>query len=173
VERGKQAEIKISSCVRDQLVLRFTVSATPLVNTHLFKRAATPFTEALPHGHETVLLVEDETDLRILVTHLLRCCGFQVLPAASGAAAMEIWDELKDRIQLLLTDIMMPGMTGGELAGGLQRERPDLKVMFMSGHGNELKAGGMALVEGVNFVPKPYKVCELAQAVRQRLDRAD
>jgi len=110
--------------------------------------------------------------LRELITQMLKGCGFDVLSADSGKAARAIWRDSRHRIELLLTDIVMPEMTGLELAAILQAERPELKIIFMSGHDLDLKVEGTALIEGVNFMPKPYQIRKLAQAIRERLDQA-
>jgi two-component system cell cycle sensor histidine kinase/response regulator CckA len=87
----------------------------------------------------TILLVEDETSVRNLVTRFLTLNGFKVLAAESGHAALPLWAEHHEEIDLLLTDVVMPGgMSGRELAEKLQAERPTLKVLFTSGYNVEL-----------------------------------
>jgi CheY-like chemotaxis protein len=142
------------------------------VNT-LFASQIVRHAESLPSGTETILVVEDDTGLRNIVTHVLESCGFNVISAASGDSALEYWGERKDQIELVLTDVAMPGMTGWELTERLHRERPELKVIFMTAHGGELKGRGKSLVKGINFVPKPYQVLKLARTVRDRLDSPD
>jgi two-component system cell cycle sensor histidine kinase/response regulator CckA len=124
----------------------------------------------LPRGTETVLLVEDDLPVRLLVGNLLQRCGYIVLQAESGAAALRIWREHLEKIHLLLTDLVMPdGVTGRQLARQLQSEKPDLKVIYTSGYSAE--AGeGPALIDGVNFLQKPYPSGKLAKTVRNCLD---
>jgi two-component system, cell cycle sensor histidine kinase and response regulator CckA len=125
----------------------------------------------LPVGNETVLLVEDDISLRLLVSQILERCGYKVLPAASGMAAIEVWKTNREQIALLLTDLVMPeGINGFDLAKTLQGEKPGLKVVFTSGYA--AKAGeGPPLFEGVNFLQKPYSSQKLAQALRNCLDQ--
>jgi PAS domain S-box-containing protein len=129
--------------------------------------------DELPSGTETVLVVEDEHALRDLVVSLLASCGYTVLHAGSGIAALELWKQHASRIQLVLTDVVMPGgVSGRELAERLRAERPDLPVVYTSGYSPDLTGSGEALVEGVNFLQKPYQPAALARAVRNCLDRA-
>jgi nitrogen-specific signal transduction histidine kinase/CheY-like chemotaxis protein len=127
---------------------------------------------ALPGGHEVILVVEDEPALRLLVSNLLQRCGYTVLLAASGVAALDVWKEHHARIQLLLTDMIMPdGMTGRELAERLKREKPELKVICTSGYSAEIVGKGHALIEGADFLQKPYSPLQLTTVVRACLDR--
>lgn len=125
----------------------------------------------LPRGTETILIVEDEPTVRSLVSTILEYCGYKVLQAASGKGALKIWEEKRDQIQLLLTDIIMPdGMTGCELASHLQLQQPQLKVLYTSGYSGEAAGKGLQLHEGVNFLKKPYQPEELARIIRMALD---
>lgn len=125
----------------------------------------------MPGGTETILLVEDEAALRSLSTHLLQLCGYTVHVASTGLAALEVWTQYKDRIQLLVTDVVMPdGMSGWELADIVHSERPELKVLYTSGYSPEVIGKDGPFVEGNNFLQKPYRVRQLAEAVRTCLD---
>ena len=125
----------------------------------------------LPTGVETILVVEDESAVRLLVSNLLQRCGYTVLTAASGVAALDIWKEHKDQVQLLLTDMIMPGgMTGRELAENLRAENPLLKVIYTSGYSTDILEKASTLVDGFNFLQKPYQSQKLAQTVRACLD---
>ena len=127
----------------------------------------------LPTGTETILVVEDETAVRLLVVNLLERCGYTVLQAATGTAALEIWREHKDEIRLLLTDLIMPGgLTGRALAERLRSENHQIKVVYFSGYTADLAGQGEPLVEGTNFLQKPYHPNQLARTVREQLDRA-
>ncbi len=130
-----------------------------------------PADSALPTGNETILVVEDESAVRLLVSSLLQRCGYTVLTAASGVAALDVWKEHKDSIHLLLTDMIMPGgMTGRELAETLRAENPVLKVIYTSGYSTDILEKASTLVEGFNFLQKPYQSQQLAQTVRKCLD---
>ncbi len=122
-------------------------------------------------GRETILVVEDEPPLRMLVRAILERYGYNVLEAVSGRAAYPVWQENKDRIDLLLTDMVMPqGVTGRELAVKLQAEKPDLKVVYCSGYSLAVVGADMVLHEGLNFLQKPYHPTKLAKTVRDCLD---
>jgi PAS domain S-box-containing protein len=122
-------------------------------------------------GQETILLVEDDSFLRTSVRHVLLRLGYRVLEAANGLEALEVWQPHRDDIQLLLTDLVMPGgMTGKGLAGRLLSENPRLKVVYTSGYSPEIAAGDFPLEEGVNFLAKPFEPGKLAQTIRNRLD---
>ena len=126
----------------------------------------------LPRGHESILVVEDEEALRNLVVGLLGNCGYTVFAARSGVHALELWPQLKDRVQLLLTDIVMPGgITGRVLAERLVADAPGLRVLFTSGYTAAQIGVGDPLVERENFLPKPYQPDQLARIVRSVLDR--
>jgi PAS domain S-box-containing protein len=136
-------------------------SAEPTVNLELIRG-----------GRETILLVEDEHILRELVVTVLREYGYTVLEAPSGDAAIRVWDQHHTFIDLLLTDVVMPGgMNGYELARRLREQRPDLPVIYSSGYSAERTKEEIEL-DGYAFLPKPYLPRQVAQLVRQSLDGA-
>lgn len=123
-------------------------------------------------GTERILVVEDEPELLAMVRKVLKNNGYDVLDAASGPEALQIWKDHADHIDLLLTDMVMPGnMTGLELAEKLKGEKPALKVIFTSGYSVEMVGKNLGLQRGVNFLQKPYSPPKLAQMVRDALDR--
>jgi len=123
-------------------------------------------------GTETILLAEDEPSLREMVQEVLKLQGYRVLTAASGPAALEIWHTEKRPIDLLLTDMVMPGgMMGTDVAAELRRVNPGLKAIFTTGYSPGVVATAHSLEEGVNFLPKPYSPIQLAGIVRQCLDK--
>jgi PAS domain S-box-containing protein len=145
----------------------------PITELAASLRHAPPVAGSLA-GTETVLVVEDEDVVRLLAANLLERHGYTVLQAASGVAAIEVWQRARDQIDLLLTDLVMPGgMTGRELAARLRADRPALKVIYTSGYSAEPTDHGEALVDGINFLRKPYRPDKLAQTVREQLDRAE
>jgi len=122
-------------------------------------------------GTETILLVEDEKPVRELVARVLQKQGYTVLQAGTGGEAVEVWRAHKDKIHLLLTDLIMPGlMNGRELAETLWTERPDLKVIFTSGYSADIVGRDFKIESDLNFLQKPYHPQTLAQVVRQCLD---
>jgi PAS domain S-box-containing protein len=122
-------------------------------------------------GQETILLVEDDFSLRTTIHKTLSKLGYQILEAGSAAAAIEIWKEKRDQINLLLTDMVMPGnMSGKELAQALRQENQKLRVIYMSGYSTELAGKDFPLKEGVNFLIKPFQAEKLALTIRARLD---
>jgi len=124
-----------------------------------------------PTGTETILLVEDEPAVRALALHLLQRKGYRVLEAANGPHAVEIWKKNRESIDLLLTDMLMPGgLMGTELAQKLREEKPSLKVILSSGYQEENSSEETAHLEGCFFLQKPYPPSRLAQCVRHCLD---
>ncbi len=123
-------------------------------------------------GREKLLVVEDEPGLLLLVQGILQRYGYQVLSAANGVEAIKVWEQQQGRIDLLVTDMVMPeGVTGRELADQLRSRNPALKVIYTSGYSMDLLGNEMGqLEEGVNFLQKPYRPQNLAQAVRNCLD---
>ncbi|HTL72732.1 MAG TPA: ATP-binding protein [bacterium] len=123
-------------------------------------------------GHESILIVEDEQMLRDLAREILKDCGYRTLEACSGRQALELWQENRDHIDLLLTDMVMPeGVSGVELAEALVADKPDLKVVFMSGYTSDDISPELLQRNNASFIQKPYGHVELAGAVRACLDR--
>ncbi|GIV11554.1 MAG: hypothetical protein KatS3mg020_1045 [Fimbriimonadales bacterium] len=132
----------------------------------------TPLTPAeLPRGQETVLVVEDEPGVLEVAAETLRQQGYKVLTAQSPPEALQLAQNLQEPIHLLLTDVMMPVMSGRELADYLLRLQPNLKVLFVSGYTENTIVHHGILDEDVNFLPKPYTPSQLTQKVREVLDR--
>ena len=132
----------------------------------------TPAARQAVRGHETILLVEDEATVRRLAREYLELQGYNVLEAGDGAAARQISLVQKGPIHLLLTDVIMPGMTGRELATLLIKSRPDMKVMYMSGYTeNAIGHNGM-LDAGIVLLQKPFSLPTLRSKVREVLDTA-
>lgn len=120
-------------------------------------------------GTETVLLVEDEPSLRQLSRHVLELCGYEVLEAESGAIALEMCRAHARKIHLVLTDVVMPGMSGRSLADELVKYRPDIRVLYMSGYTGQTVGKHGVLAEGSCFLAKPFTREQLARKVREAL----
>ena len=122
----------------------------------------------LQGGRETVLVAEDEEPLRQMVVHILKIQGYTVLEAESGQQALAVWEQSNRKIDLLLTDMVMPGgIMGRELAEKLAGKFPGLKVIYTSGYSPGMAGKDASLLEGRNFLPKPYSIGKLTQFVRE------
>jgi PAS domain S-box-containing protein len=124
----------------------------------------------LPRGSEAVLLVEDDDAIRSLTERILQGCGYSVLSAADGREGLALAGRHAGRIDLLVTDVVMPHMGGGQLVAALSATRPGLKVLFVSGYTDDAVVLHGVLEEGVAFLNKPYTIAALARKVRETLD---
>jgi len=123
-------------------------------------------------GTETVLLVEDELFVRNLVGRYLRRLGYRVLEAGSGPDAMNAWQKAGRQIDMLFTDMVLPGgMSGLELAHTLKTFLPGLKVIISSGYSAEITQMEPPTLGGIKYLPKPYNMTDLGTAVRECLDQ--
>jgi PAS domain S-box-containing protein len=128
---------------------------------------------ALPraeHGQETILLVEDETNLRDLARQYLEIQGYKILAAEDSAAALQIVDGYQGTIDLLLTDVIMPGMNGRELATHISKLLPEVRVLYMSGYTENAIGHDGTLDPGINLLQKPFSLPSLKDRVREVLD---
>lgn len=123
-------------------------------------------------GNETILLVEDEPAVRALIERVLGRLGYQVLSAGNPAEAQALFQRQREEIALLLTDVMMPGQTGVELARDLRQTKPGLKVVFISGYMHREDLAKAVLGSGSPFVQKPFQPSELARQLREVLDQS-
>jgi PAS domain S-box-containing protein len=121
-------------------------------------------------GIETILIAEDEDGIRDTLTRTLSAAGYTVLAAANGAAALELAAQHPETIHLLLTDVVMPGMLGDELATHLHERRPAVKVLFMSGYAGDLMNRYGVLQAGVTVLPKPFTKAEILTSIRAIID---
>ena len=123
----------------------------------------------LPPGSETVLVVEDDDLVRSIARRILEASGYTVLDAASGSDALQL-GAAHPAIQLLVTDVVMPGMNGRELAERLLAQNPALKVIYMSGYANSTVVQQQVLAPDTPFLQKPFDVKGLLEKVRGVLD---
>jgi PAS domain S-box-containing protein len=121
-------------------------------------------------GTETILLVEDEANLRYLARQFLEKQGYRVIEAADGAVAMQIAVAHEGTIHLLLTDVIMPGMNGRELAQRISEIRPNVKILYMSGYTENVIGRNGTLDAGVRLLQKPFSLHNLKNKVREVLD---
>jgi PAS domain S-box-containing protein len=129
-----------------------------------------PPSPQLTNGTETILVTEDEEHVRNLAVSVLRSCGYHVLAAKDGPEAIQISEQHPQSIHLLITDVVMPQLGGRELAERLQRQRPALRVMYISGYVDEEISQYSASTPGMSFMSKPFTVEDLTQKVRTMLD---
>ncbi len=125
----------------------------------------------LPGGTETVLLVEDEEIVRTMCSRILLELGYKVLQARNGTEGIALAQGYGEPIDLLLTDVVMPGMNGSELATKLVLLHPEMKILFMSGYTDDAISRHGVLDEGVSFIGKPYTPSALAKRIREVLDK--
>jgi CheY-like chemotaxis protein len=118
-------------------------------------------------GTETILLVEDDQQLRTVTRGILTRLGYQVMDAAAGADALRMCKEHEGKIDLLLTDVVMPGMSGRQLADQVVLLRPDIRTLFMSGYTDETIVHHGVLEPGVYFLQKPITPDSLARKIRE------
>jgi PAS domain S-box-containing protein len=134
-------------------------------------RGATAAASPLPYGTETILVVEDDGDVRGYTVNAVRHLGYNVLEANDAATALALLDARSD-IRLLFTDVGLPGMNGRELADAARSRRPDIKVVFTSGYARTAVANLGLLERGVHLLPKPFRIESLARMLRLALDAA-
>jgi CheY-like chemotaxis protein len=123
-------------------------------------------------GHELVLLVEDDDELRRLVARELTWRGYRVMEASGGAEALEVAGSLDEQVDLLVTDVVMPEMSGVELSRRLSERWPSVPVLFVSGHLQGGRAVREDLAEDAELLAKPFTPDQLARRVRHVLDRS-
>jgi CheY-like chemotaxis protein len=122
-------------------------------------------------GTETILLVEDEPVVRTLLCHILSIHGYTVLEAGHGRAALQLAESHCGHIHLLVTDVIMPGMSGPQLSIKLAEQRPGIRVLFLSGYTEETVVRNGAHPTELPFLQKPFTPTELVQKVREVLGR--
>ncbi len=125
---------------------------------------------SLEPGTETIMVVDDETYIRKFIVDTLESLGYKCVQASNGAEALDVFREYSDSIDLLLTDVVMPGISGKELAEQILGEYPDVKVVFMSGYTENTIAHHGVLDQGVNYIPKPITPIALTRKIRSVLD---
>ena len=138
--------------------------------TAIAHAAASHEERAAEPGTETILVVEDEANLRYLARQYLEKQGYRVIEAADGAVAMQIAVAHEGVIHLLLTDVIMPGMNGRELAQRISEIRPNVKVLYMSGYTENVVGHNGMLDAGVRLLQKPFNLRDLKSKVREVLD---
>jgi CheY-like chemotaxis protein len=128
-----------------------------------------PPEEPEPGGAELVLLAEDEPAMREVTRRILARNGYQVITTANGHEAIKTATACHDRIAILLTDVIMPGMQGKEVAGHVRERHPDIAVLYMSGYTEGLLSAQGVLEPGINLIEKPFSEATLLRKVREVL----
>ena len=121
---------------------------------------------------ETILIVEDDPDLRTYLTEILRNLNYEILAVPNAQSALTILLQAERRVDLLLTDIVMPGINGRELGRRAQEMRPELPILYMTGYSRNAVVHHGRLDDGVELLQKPVSQAELASRVRELLDKA-
>ncbi len=159
--------VEVSSVVGQGSTFRVYLPHHPL-STPSTELAPTP--EHLPRGVETVLLVEDEDPVREFINETLRESGYNVLMASNGEEALNVSQKYAGPIHLLLTDVVMPRMGGPELATRLKQERPDARVLLMSGYTDDGQAHREVQDATWAFIQKPFSITQFGAKVREALE---
>ena len=136
------------------------------------ERTPAPRARTMPSGHETVLIVEDEPGVQRIAARVLGVKGYEVLTAASAEEALGLLRDGHRTVDLLLTDVVLQGMGGRELAEAAVALRPGLRVLFVSGYTDDVVLQHRLVADDVHFLAKPYSPDALVQRVRQVLDSA-
>jgi len=121
-------------------------------------------------GNETILLVEDEEQILSLFKESLEDYGYRVLAAMQSEDALTLCEEHQGPIHLLVTDVVMPTMNGKELGDRIEKLKPGIKILYMSGYTNDIITHRGILTDGVNFIQKPFMVRDLARRLREVLE---
>jgi two-component system, cell cycle sensor histidine kinase and response regulator CckA len=121
-------------------------------------------------GTETILVVEDVIGLRRLIARTLEAAGYKVLTAAGGEEALRMLERYEEPVHLMVTDVVMPGMSGRRLADQLGQLRPELKVLYMSGYTDDVILRHNVVGESAPFVSKPFGMADLIRLIRQTFD---
>jgi PAS domain S-box-containing protein len=141
----------------------------PAVEEAISPKEARPAVKNLPRGTETILLVEDEQGVRELAREYLEICGYTVLVAEDGTAALRLVEKHAGPIHLMMTDVVMPGMNGSDLANRVAALRPEIRVIYMSGYTDQSIVHHGLLAPEMSLLQKPFSLSTLAHKLREAL----
>ncbi len=168
IVKQHQGWIKVRSEPGEGTHFQIFLPASAATAAELAQAAARPQPRG---GTETILLAEDDLSVRRLIRMTLERYGYHVLEAVNGVEAIALWQKYRGVVALLLTDLVMPaGMSGQQLARQIQVEKPDLKVVYISGYSAEIAGRTLQLRSGENFVQKPFAPDQLLETIRRSLD---
>jgi two-component system cell cycle sensor histidine kinase/response regulator CckA len=142
----------------------------PRVDDAVEGRDSGSLSRIVPQGSETILLVEDEVQVRNILTDMLKSQGYNLLVASNGPEALDIASTRNGTIHLMITDVVMPQMSGRELAEVMAGLRPETRILYMSGYTDDAIVHHRLLDEGLNFIQKPFDTVTVARKVRTVLD---
>lgn len=145
----------------------------PTVPTSVQRRGPSPRSKPSSHGSETILLVEDEANVRKIARISLAMFGYQVLEASSGEEAVRVSERFQGAIDLLITDLVMPGVNGRKLTDLLRQRRPSLRVLYMSGYADEAALRPGPTPHADAFIQKPFTPQQLAGKVRGLIEKTE
>ena len=141
----------------------------PRVEDSLTPQEVRDVSQNIPRGTETILLVEDEQGVRDLAREYLEISGYKVLVAENGAAAVQAASEHKGAIDLIMTDVVMPGLSGSELTKRIEAIRPGIRIMYMSGYTDQAIVHHGILGPDIVLLQKPFTLNALAHKLREAL----
>jgi two-component system, cell cycle sensor histidine kinase and response regulator CckA len=144
----------------------------PRVDDVAESRDSGSLSRTVPQGNETILLVEDEDQVRNILTDMLESQGYDLLVASNGPEALDIASSRNGTIHLMITDVVMPQMSGRELSELMANIRPEMRILYMSGYTDDAIVHHRLLDEGLNFIQKPFDTATVARKVRHVLDSA-
>ena len=141
----------------------------PASSKSVDRKEAKDITTKLSAGNETIMIVDDSASIRQLIVEILKSLGYKCLQAESGKDAIDVLAEYSGEVHLLLTDVVMPGMSGRDLARIIGKERPEMKVIFMSGYTENIIVHHGVLEQGINYIAKPITPSSLTEKIRSVL----
>ena len=141
----------------------------PLTDAEAMDAATPQIAADAARGQETLLIVEDQPDVRRMSLSILKASGYRLLEAGNAEQALRLSANYRGKIDLLVTDVIMPGLNGRQLADRLVEERPGLKVLYTSGYTADVIALHGSLEPGMEYLPKPFGAAQLSAKVREVL----
>jgi two-component system cell cycle sensor histidine kinase/response regulator CckA len=117
----------------------------------------------------SILVVDDDKDVREFICYVLSMEGYSAIQANSGEQAWERFLQNQDDFDLVITDIVMPGLLGSDLASRILQVKPDLKFLFISGNAAPTTDGSVQMIEGINFLRKPFRMADVFKAIERLL----
>ncbi|MEJ2543520.1 MAG: PAS domain S-box protein [Calditrichaceae bacterium] len=142
----------------------------PVVESEICETSAKRLDEKIVGGNETILIVEDEPEVRDVASETLQSVGYEIFEAANGIEALDYIKHNGSKLSLVITDVIMPGMGGKELAENIKKIQPDLKVLFTSGYTDQKIVQDGKLNNDINFLHKPYSIYDLSRKVRELIE---